>query len=692
MLRLCFLIAFCCFFLLPLPDSSAQEWFETPMRPGNCFTDLSPLNHKPAGIRGLVRRQEDKLVFGDGSEARFWGVDVQAYSLFTGNKLLSDAQAVRLAKLGCNLVRLHHHDSAGWIKNTLIAAGPTSQKINEQALDSYFYFIAALKKQGIYVWVDLHTSRLFREGDQIPGFTDKAFADSNAKEKGNGADAKGLIYLNERVKELYKQFARELLTRVNPYTKLALKDDPAVAFVLLTNENELTQRYGNTFLADKGNPYHTAIFDRKRRSFAQKNELDFNKVGRTWEPGESKLFLNDLEHAWDEEMIVYLRRLGVKQLISTCHQWTCNYLYTLPALTAGDVLDAHSYAHPDWLRNDPRQRSNALIDLCVSQVNGYPFTITEWNTDPPAGGDGTDHNLAAMAFGVASQACLQGWDALMLYGYSQDSFGDVRQGKGPETGIANAGGNYYQYSSHSHPALMGFFPALALIYRQGHLRPANHTVVLSPTREQVFLQGTSAGNSAALRTVAEQHRVLIGLPATRELPWLVPEKPPVNAEVVSDLTRDFIPAEQTFTESDTGEYRRDWSKGILTLNSPKSQGAFGNLKGERVTLRDIEIQSNSEQPALLVTSLENQPVSQSRRLLITAVGRVRNTKPVYLCEPVQAKLKVRTMGNIAELAPLNGDGSEQPAIRLTCENGVCSFDLPVDRKTHWFVFRAALLK
>ena len=50
-----------------------------------------------------------------------------------------------------------------------------------------------------------------------------------------------------------------------------------------------------------------------------------------------------------------------------------------------------------------------------------------------------------------------------------------------------------------------------------------------------------ARTSRTLRTVPERHRLVLGLPAVKELPWLKPSAAPPGAETVTDLDRDFIP-------------------------------------------------------------------------------------------------------------------------------------------------------
>ena len=74
--------------------------------------DLSFLNasERPAGKHGFLKAVKDRLVFEDGTPARFWGTNVVAYSLFATNSYDVKRQARRLSELGFNLVRLHHID------------------------------------------------------------------------------------------------------------------------------------------------------------------------------------------------------------------------------------------------------------------------------------------------------------------------------------------------------------------------------------------------------------------------------------------------------------------------------------------------------------------------------------------------------------------------------------------------------
>ena len=51
----------------------------------------------------------------------------------------------------------------------------------------------------------------------------------------------GFNYINPEIMELMQEFQHQYLNHVNPYTRLAYKEDPAVLGVLITNENDVTQ-------------------------------------------------------------------------------------------------------------------------------------------------------------------------------------------------------------------------------------------------------------------------------------------------------------------------------------------------------------------------------------------------------------------------------------------------------------------
>ena len=70
---------------------------------------------------------------------------------------------------------------------------------------------------------------------------------------------KGLDNFEPRMIELQKKYARDLLTHVNPYTKTAYADEPAVAMVEINNENALFAVWGWDQLDRLPEPYATTF-------------------------------------------------------------------------------------------------------------------------------------------------------------------------------------------------------------------------------------------------------------------------------------------------------------------------------------------------------------------------------------------------------------------------------------------------
>ncbi|MFO0633949.1 MAG: hypothetical protein U0168_13955 [Nannocystaceae bacterium] len=101
----------------------------------------------------------DGFEFEDGTPVRFWGTNVVAYALFDGDKQDVARQACRIAALGYNLVRLHHHDSA-WVEPNVFE--PQSRRLRQAGVEALDWWIKCLADAGVYVWLDLHVGRRFR--------------------------------------------------------------------------------------------------------------------------------------------------------------------------------------------------------------------------------------------------------------------------------------------------------------------------------------------------------------------------------------------------------------------------------------------------------------------------------------------------------------------------------------------------
>jgi len=191
--------------------------------------DVSFLNTKPAGKNGFITVKNGKFIeSATGKPVRFLGVNITARQAFPSR---SEAEKVarRLAQLGVNVVRFHHIQQT-WDPDGMIwKKSKPNIEIDPAQLDKLDYFIAQLKKNGIYINMNLQTTRTYQPEQGFP---------ESVKNIPFGF-CKRIDKINPRMIALQKEYAKDLLGRVNPYTKLAYKDDPALVMVEINNENSL---------------------------------------------------------------------------------------------------------------------------------------------------------------------------------------------------------------------------------------------------------------------------------------------------------------------------------------------------------------------------------------------------------------------------------------------------------------------
>ncbi|MDR3710506.1 MAG: hypothetical protein P4L33_19575 [Capsulimonadaceae bacterium] len=198
--------------------------------PAGSAIDVSALNAKPAGANGRIVVRDGHFVESrTGRRVKFLGVDFTGAADFPTHTD-ADKIALRLARMGVNIVRIHHHDSrsmrgaaALWERGT----GPA--KFSADGQERLDYLISQFKKQGIYVNLNLHVSRSYIPSD---GFPDSVLQITTEFDK-------RVDNYDRRMIELQKQFAHDYLAHVNPYTGLSYVDDPCVAVVEINNENSL---------------------------------------------------------------------------------------------------------------------------------------------------------------------------------------------------------------------------------------------------------------------------------------------------------------------------------------------------------------------------------------------------------------------------------------------------------------------
>jgi hypothetical protein len=624
--------------------------------------DLSFLNatEKPAGRRGFVKVAGESLVFEDGSPARFWGINIAARALFNTSRNNVRQQAKRISALGFNLVRIHHFDSP-WVNPNIFGKDAAdTQTLDPASLDKLDWWIKCLKDEGIYIWLDLHVQRGLTKGDHIYGFDE-------IRKSGKTADLKGYNYVNLTIQQAMKRFNEAYLNHSNAYTGVAYKNEPAIMALLITNENDITYHFGDELLPDKKVPLHNRLYMNLAKEFAIKNGLPIDETWRSWKPGPSKLFLNDLEHRFNIEMISHLHDLGTNVPIATTSSWG-GPLSSLPALTDGDIIDAHAYGEALELEKNPRTESSMVNWLSMSQVAGKPMSVTEWNVSPFPVPDRHSSPLY-----IASTARLQGWDAVMLYAYAQAPLND-----------AATPTNWNVFND---PALLSTMPAAALLYRQGHVKEADTTYALTPDRKQMFYLSNSPDNSMAARIASEKGKLVVVMPKVPELPWLKNEPIPLGAVTIQNLNQSMIANDATEVVSDTGEIRRNWAKGIYTINTTRTQAAMGWIGNESIILPDVKIDIRTRNASVAVQSLDGAPIKLSSSLMISLGARAAptgNTLP-FRSEPVEGQLTINARKGMRLYKRL--PNQEEKEIPADYSDGKYVINLDALLETSWLLIK-----
>lgn len=202
------------------------------------FLDLSSLNNGPAGSHGfIVVRNGHFAETNTGRRVRFLGTNLGLDGLFPSHED-ADKLAAHLAKYGMNLVRLHHED-ATWVgegSNLWDYKFPDHRHISPVQLEKMDYLVSALEKKGIYIDLCLHVSRKFTPADGFPESVSKIPFPFD----------KRVDEFDPQMIAADKEYFRDLITHVNPYTGKTYAADPGLLDMEINNENSLMGQFGDT--------------------------------------------------------------------------------------------------------------------------------------------------------------------------------------------------------------------------------------------------------------------------------------------------------------------------------------------------------------------------------------------------------------------------------------------------------------
>ena len=362
--------------------------------------DFSFLLDAPAGKYGFVKTDGENFTFEKlpGSKVKFFGSNI-CQSATIPEKDEAKALADEFAASGFNTARLHQFSSI------LRGTKSDSAALNQQKMDKFDYLFAELKKRGIYSTIDFYSS-----GKLYPHEYDDV--------QYRGDNMKALFFASDKARATLKRFISNFLNHINPYTGLAYKDDPALFFASIINENAIA----------------------RIQNFVVRTHLDrdiFEPIFKKWEEKNAKflgekpyterfqLFLIDRYEKYYAEMSSHIKSIAPHLLLTDQTNGGC--LLTVSMSEKYDLFDCHVYnGHPLFYEKrftvplyvDPSDPignfAGAFKSAGALKLMGKPSAVTEWDYVRP------NPKAAAGGLIVGAYAALNGIDGLWQFCYTHN--------------------------------------------------------------------------------------------------------------------------------------------------------------------------------------------------------------------------------------------------------------------------------
>lgn len=634
------------------PASSDADWFafdpSADLFQKSSVIDLRSLNEKFAGEHGFIAAKDGHFVHSQSGEAvRFWAVN----GPFAKTREDLQREAKQLAKYGVNLVRMH---------------GPMFGKrgeVDPARVQHAIDVVETMKAEGIYTHFSIYFPLWFdppADLEWMPGYDGKTHSFAT-------------LYFNAKFQEKYRSWWKTLLTTPSPTTGKRLIDEPALFGAELINEDSfffwtfndkqipdqqlkeiehqfgdwLKAKYGSldkTFAAWKGqkvardNPGEGRIGFRPLWNIA--NE-------RSQRDQDTAKFLTETQQRFYNDSTKFLRELGFKGQI-TASNWVTASPEVLGPLekytyTGGDFIDRHGYFGcrnegdaSEWSLRDGHFYVDRSALKFESEEPGKPAAFVHPGMDVHY--DNKPSMISETTWNRPNRHRSEAPIYLAVFGALQDSDSIVHFAKdGIDWSVKP--GYFMQPWTLTAPSQFGQFPAAALIYRRGLVKSGSVMADVKLAVDDLLkLKGTPIPQDAAFdelrlkdvptgTTVEPGQRIdpLIHYVGRTDVTFLPPGSKTGSSTKLQSLS-SFINHKAKTVTSSTGELKLDWGRGVLTINAPAVQGASGDLSAAgEVKLSDVTLKITRDVAHALVVSLDGQPLSVSKRMLLQVMTEEKAT-------------------------------------------------------------------
>jgi hypothetical protein len=616
------------------------DWFAfTPANDsGKSVIGMQDWLEAPAGRHGGVRMVKDQFQFTDGTPVKFWGTNLAYASNCAPTKQWADITAARFAKYGINGVRLHKFTTergpGGFVEQN------NTVKLVPAGVDRFDYFLARLKSEGIYYGFS-HTYGFEVGSENAPALMDYDEIAHNL-----GGATSGLINVAPDIQNLLIERIVNLLTHVNPYTRLRYAQDPALSYIEIQNEDDVFWFDLSGKLAKAPN-YRKAV----ERLFSQwlgKKYGSQAKLAQAWKgalqagqtitdgdislqanpwffsedhlPGihggdrqallDSAAFLHACQDDFYGRTVRAIRQTGYQGPICGS-PWQAPgglpAIYNLASDSAAGFIDRHNYGggNPDYDLLD--HVGGGFMTVGLQQVMDRPFGFSEWITQYPALYN-ADGPAVVAAYGLG----LQGWDASYEFQSNSNHAGFSEQ-ENTVNGPWDA----------DTPTQIGQFPTLArMIYRAD----VKEGKIIADRR-------ISPENLATGKFDFSDKIVQSG--DFKNFGGSVPPAALAAGRVVNEFTEHSEPSEfpdmskyldGSAVVSETGQLRWDpTDHGFVTIDTDGTKAIVGFAAGKPQTFGKVKMTVNSPYASVILTASEKgQTLSNCSTALVSAIGVIRN--------------------------------------------------------------------
>lgn len=721
------------------PDTS--DWYEYELADlvSMIGTSLDVSYLLDASDHGKVIAKGDDFVFTDGTEVNFWGVNINAYSLFqTHDK--TDILVNAIAAGGYNLIRILDWDSAYYYPN-IFGINGNNKDVAEEQLDQFNYLWFKCKEKGIYIDFVMLGGR-FASNDMLD---EGKLSDAETADISQGLKME--VYIDKRLQQATKTLMKKVMGTVNPYTKTKLADDRVLAMLEVTNESNLMTLYDDDakfrfrsdeyklmaqkqyaeFLTNKYNPDGTLTVEQTQKALKDawsydgklgldsRNEslknatvlIDGDFLSDKYSPrrcADGFEFFYTLMENFYTDIYNWSKAseadggLGVECPITGGSNFSSDDRSDLFLNAHYDYISRHTYqSHPNTgteykvgtaVSNGGSTLGdvggNTFASASFRKVMGLPYLVTESLIAEP--------NIHSMEFNLIAAA---------IYSYQDWSLTAFTFMNKPLDGRTNQITNSFLIMDH--PGRFSTVTSASLLYQRSEIAKAKIGYYRVITVDDAMkyneqLLGLQEGTYVVGRAgiyFADKDGNLLFQSANLDIS---------NVDNDIEVLEKILHAQLV---NEGGEMIWNAAAKTFTVNTKSTQGAVGYIGGRNVRLDDVDISVETSYAQVTVSALGaavngvNPEIATADKLLVTAVAQSRNTgaeissdgttitalgRGPVLVQPVTGRIVLKTYDDFT-VRILNSTGlpvTDRTATVEKDENGFTVITLKKEDKTTYY--------